>query len=606
MILSILKWLKKIWTSITHNFIFIGIASFFWLLYKTGTKPSRITYPCQQVALSNVGFLVYLLPAFYINGFMKLSGKNLTFRTIFKAVITIGIIILVINFMPRAINKFKIYQSYWKYEKSDKGPFGLKKTAGTAAGVLTGFATIPSALALPSPHRVVSVHDSNASSWEGGVNESPHGTFNQAVIDAMVAKGVMELTGKNSAQEAWAALIPYKADEAVAIKLNFNNDQGSWTSDHYMNPYAELIKSIIAGLNSIGIPSDRIWLTDPSRVIPDSFRTRVNDPNVRYFVGSTLDIGGRTNVQRTSFVAENSSYSSVSQVNSSTTYIIRPAQVFVDAHHIINVPQLKGHGDASITLGLKNHFGSIFINNAQGGSPLHNYFFIGQNTGSTYNLLADISNNPIFKNKTRLIIGDGLMGNSTINYQPPHVWTSFNGNPPETLFFGVDPVAVDSVMTDYLNRENTAGNQALRNDNILRYAASIGLGVFERWKDVNTRNYSGTGIDYVEVDIDTALCKNCSALAVKAGQSVNAVILGTNCGTNTVDMEYYDVSGGVSTRITDGNHGLPSVANFSNGRAVVSWTAQWFKGNSGGDPEIQFTASCGKSSSVSNILKIIK
>lgn len=598
----IIEKLRKLWDSISHNFIFIGIASFLWLLYKTGTKPSRITYPCQQVALSNVGFLVYLLPAFYINGFMKLSGKNLNFRTIFKAAITIVAVILVINFMPRAINKFKVYQSYWKYEKSDKGPFGLKRTAGTAAGVLTGFATIPSALALPSPHRVVSVHDSRASSWAGG--GSPHGTFNQTVINNMVAKGIMELTGKNTSQEAWAALIPYNSGEVVAIKLNLNNDQGSWTSDHYMNPYAELIKSIIAGLNSIGVPSNRIYLTDPSRVIPDAFRNRVNDPNVRYFVGSTLDIGGRANVARTNFVAEGSSYSSISQVNSSTTYVIRPAQVFVDASHIINVPQLKGHGGASITLGLKNHFGSIFINNAQGNSGLHNYFYIGQNNGSSYNMLADISNNPVFKNKTRLIVGDGLMGNSFYNFQEPHLWTSFGYNPPEILFFGVDPIAIDSVMTDYLNRENTARNQELRNDNILRYAASIGLGVFEHWDSASTRNYKS--IDYVEVDFDTALCKNCSALAVKAGETVNAVILGTNCGTNTVDMEYYDVSGGASTRIQDGEYGLPSNTHFNNGRAVVSWTAQWFEGNGGSnsDPEIQFTALCGGKSRQSNILKV--
>ncbi|RLC96729.1 MAG: hypothetical protein DRI77_08150, partial [Chloroflexi bacterium] len=39
----------------------MGIGSLIWLLLRSGTKPKRLTYPCQRVAAVNsVGFLAYL------------------------------------------------------------------------------------------------------------------------------------------------------------------------------------------------------------------------------------------------------------------------------------------------------------------------------------------------------------------------------------------------------------------------------------------------------------------------------------------------------------------------------------------------------------------
>ena len=35
-----------------HNFIWLGISSVAWLLFRSGTKPSRLRYPCQQAAMS--------------------------------------------------------------------------------------------------------------------------------------------------------------------------------------------------------------------------------------------------------------------------------------------------------------------------------------------------------------------------------------------------------------------------------------------------------------------------------------------------------------------------------------------------------------------------
>ena len=483
---------KRIVEVVSHNSIYLAIASFIWLLFRTGTKPSRINYPCQQTALANAGLLIYLLPAFHIKRFKQfLQAYNKRVLLGKSALIIFGT--LAVIFVTNALIKEGAVYRYWRLAaKEAKGPIGIKTPAG--------FQTIPAANRLDSPHRVVSIHDSRASTWTGDGN--PHTTLNQTAITEMVDRGVMALTGKPTAIESWEFLIPYETGQAVAIKLNFNNtSSGDWYSDPYMNPYAELVNAIIESLVSIGVPSEKIWLTDPSRLINIPFQNRITNQGVRFYTHKISGLpGGIERVLYTDYVNDSSPYSTLSNYPAEW---INPAQVFVDADHIINVPQLKGHSGTSITLGLKNHFGSVsFTADALGFHPLHSFFYIDGSdySGTEHNLLADINDNPVFKDKTRLIIGDGLMGNSTVNYQPPHIWASFGGHPPETLFFGVDPVAVDSVMTDFLNRENHARGEYGRNDDILVYAANLGLGVFEHWDDPTTRIYAG--IDYREIDVD--------------------------------------------------------------------------------------------------------
>ncbi len=46
---------------IKHNSLFLGFVSLVWLVWKTGSKPSRIAYPCQKTAAANVG--IFLIPA---------------------------------------------------------------------------------------------------------------------------------------------------------------------------------------------------------------------------------------------------------------------------------------------------------------------------------------------------------------------------------------------------------------------------------------------------------------------------------------------------------------------------------------------------------------
>ena len=41
------------WLFARSGLSFFGVASLLWFIFRTGTKPSRIAYPCQRVALAN-------------------------------------------------------------------------------------------------------------------------------------------------------------------------------------------------------------------------------------------------------------------------------------------------------------------------------------------------------------------------------------------------------------------------------------------------------------------------------------------------------------------------------------------------------------------------
>ena len=165
----------------------------------------------------------------------------------------------------------------------------------------------------------------------------------------------------------------------------------------------------------------------------------------------------------------------------------------------INMPIMKGsHGLTGVTLGFKNHFGTI--HNCAG---LHDQVNVrGPSSGyrSDYNPLVDLIRSPLIGGKTVLTIGDGLF--AAKNWvQPPVTWTTFGNQVPNSLFLASDPVAIDCVMHDLLLAEPDTSICAGSN-NYLRLAAEAGLGVFEQgkpWQDPYGSGY--TEIDYVRLDI---------------------------------------------------------------------------------------------------------
>jgi uncharacterized protein (DUF362 family) len=342
--------------------------------------------------------------------------------------------------------------------------------------------------------RVVSVHTPDATSWNHS-SDYHWDTIDQTVVNDMVAAGIKALTGKKDSADGWAQLVPHQTGQAVAIKVNFNN---SWScsSSNIMDAYPETVNAVIDGLMSIGIPANRIWIAEPSRVFPNRFIDQIRQPEVQFF---SVFPSCSPKISATDYVSENSNDAS------STTYptgnYIRPAQVFVDADHLINIALVKGHDGAGVTLSLKNHFGSITFAGSdpdQARQQMHSWLYPGANPDPNKTILGDINNNPHIRGKTRLVIGDGLFGNPFDNTSEPVRWRIFDNKDPNILFFATDPVALDSVICDYINEERSQNGYSKATTGYLSHANAMGLGIHDHWLSYETKLYSL--IDYLPIE----------------------------------------------------------------------------------------------------------
>ncbi len=77
-------WLKK-------NLLFFGLLNLIWFIFRSGLKPSRLAYPCQQVALNNFSKSVsVIIPLSIINSFLT-KQKNLISK---NKILILGILIM--------------------------------------------------------------------------------------------------------------------------------------------------------------------------------------------------------------------------------------------------------------------------------------------------------------------------------------------------------------------------------------------------------------------------------------------------------------------------------------------------------------------------------
>jgi hypothetical protein len=362
-----------------------------------------------------------------------------------------------------------------------------RSLAGTVLVTLALLALPSRTGAAPFDHRVVYVHDVRATTWDYATNYYRDPTYvHQDVVDGMFLKGMQLLTGGTTYAEAWAALLPnYQAGQTIAIKVNFNNSGGGNSVDSTPQP----IHSLVASLLAFGFQESQIRIYDASRVIPTYFKTYVGYPGVVYYdhyaYGGNL-LATFNSTDPTATVAFTSSYTGPHKI----------ADVLVNSTYLVNAAIFQRHGGAQISLALKNHFGTI-DGLYTGSHGIHNYMYPGSYnyTGSVHNPIVDINMNANIRNKTVLVLGDGLYGDWPENNGTPHRWPSFGNKSPNSLFFGVDPVATDSVMYDRLTVE---GSFDARAADVLVDANGRGLGYYEKCGFTQTC----ARINYVSYDFD--------------------------------------------------------------------------------------------------------
>jgi uncharacterized protein (DUF362 family) len=333
---------------------------------------------------------------------------------------------------------------------------------------------------------VVHVRDARATRWD--YRTGWYGDFvDQDVVDRMTDSGVLELTGASTRADAWRALLPdYRPGQKVAIKINLNNAiYGS--KGQVIDALPQPVNAVVAGLRSAGVAEQDVWIYDMTAgwhlsEIPK----RLMDVVARRFPRVEFH---SNDYRHTKFLG----YSDTERVR----FRVPPGREIPDrricntlvrATYLVDLPILKKHCMAGVTLAFKNHFGSV-----EGCDLIHWSTTLGDpGYLRGYNALVDIWKNPHFGAKTVLVVGDALYGARVDNYREvPSPWPTFGGTSPNSLFFSRDPVAVDSVMYDFLAAE---GGVPPGSDDYLKLAAAAGLGTFEHRNDAG--RYAK--IDYVQ------------------------------------------------------------------------------------------------------------
>jgi hypothetical protein len=221
--------------------------------------------------------------------------------------------------------------------------------------------------------------------------------------------------------------------------------------------------------------------------------------------------------------------------------------IYEDAEYMVNLPQLKGHMRAGITLFAKNHFGSQSRSSAghlHNGLPCPAEMDQGDTSRLGYGLYrvqVDLMTQSLLRKKNLIFLLDALWG-TAYEQDKPIKWqmAPFNNTYSSSVFASFDNVAIESVGYDFLRSEFTvarlsglSGTEKLAfvqmrgADDYLHQAADstnwpagikydpdstgvhiYSLGVHEHWNNATDKKYTrnlgtGTGIELIDVEKGT-------------------------------------------------------------------------------------------------------
>jgi len=515
-------------------FPFMGFAALIWFLVRVIPKPSRATYPCQRVAFPLAsGFIVWL---------MGIIGSAIAYRKAKRAlarahyVLAITCIVVSIGFIWAAINSTdgKIAYSH--------GPIVANSPIGDGKGI--------------HPGRVAWIHDPNSTNWHGrGSAERWYSNTctDQTVVNEMLSKAIQALTGKSSDAAAWDAIfrnfnrqmgkgyISYTPGEKIAIKVNHTLMHSASASTMEKTVHIDGIDNspqlAIALLRQltdvVGANSGDISIGDPTRIMPNYWYNMVepNCPGVVYLTRDGYAGSGRTIVT----YDYNTPFHWSDPCDEHWTRVWRKDYIpthFAQADYFINFPILKSHNDSAITVGGKNHYGSLIRNPADIGYYNMHHSRVTESPGmGRYRAIVDLIGHPKLGGKTLLTLIDSLYAGRSWDSQPIK-WDMepFNGDWPSSIFLSQDRVAADSVAFDFMDNEWDASPYSINGypqksgaDDYLHEAALIpnppsgvkydpnndgglteSLGVHEHWNNATDKQYSrnldpinGAGIELV-------------------------------------------------------------------------------------------------------------
>lgn len=268
------------------------------------------------------------------------------------------------------------------------------------------------------------------------------GTLKETTVSSLIHKAVMQLTHTTSQEKAWQSL--FKPEDIVGIKLNC-------LSGKRMSPHVVVVESIIQGLKLAGVKDKNIIVFERlNRELETAgFRVRRMTDGIQCFGTDELPHGG--------YEAEPQLAGSVGTCFSKIVSHLCTA--------IINVPVLKDHDLAGISVAMKNFFGVIHNPNKYHGNNCNPF-------------IAELNTHPYIRDKVRLIVCDAILSqyNGGPGYKPQWTW-NYHG-----ILVSRDPVSLDRVCYNIIEeRRKEMGlpslKQAHREPKYISTAATLGLGI---------------------------------------------------------------------------------------------------------------------------------
>lgn len=254
------------------------------------------------------------------------------------------------------------------------------------------------------------------------------GKFQRDPINRMIEEGMMELTDASDGPEAWQQF--FEKGDVVGIKLT------PVGGPHVMSS-AEVLQSVISGLESAGVRRKDI-------VVYDRYRAQFLRMGFDQWLPEGVRWSAATrdydDVQQAIEGYDPDHYMDMAvtlpgqDINSLTARRSYAAKFITqEVNKLINLPALKDHQSAGVTLALKNLSHGLVNNVARShSSPTLNV------CGAFIPAVVSL---PVIRDKCVLHIVDGVKGlyHGGPSARPEYVWEH------RTLYFSTDPVAVDHI-----------------------------------------------------------------------------------------------------------------------------------------------------------------
>ncbi len=315
--------------------------------------------------------------------------------------------------------------------------------------------------------------------------------YQPEAIQAMMRRGMTELTGAPDWQSAWKLF--FEPGDVVGIKVN-PVGQPHVISD------ASVVREIIAGLESAGVKKNDIVVYDRyhdqflkagfDKWLPQGVRISSAAPKYDDVQQSLL---GATSPNVNGYDADHYLDMALAHTNQDVrdeTVRRSYAAKFIttEINKLVNLPVLKDHQSAGVTLALKNLSHGL-VNNVSRSHSTHSLNACGA-------FIPAVVAMPVIRDKAVLHVLDGIKGvyHGGPSARPEYVWEQ------KAMFFATDAVALDHVCWREIDEKRLAVGRLKLADELpdkhsvfvrkqpehVEIAGGLGLGEWE-WSKIKLR-----------------------------------------------------------------------------------------------------------------------